>query len=312
MKLQLVLLGVLAAAAPAGAKGLTVDDMLAMRRISDPAVSPDGKQVAFAVRDTDVDANRGRLDIWLAAIDGSAVRQITTHPDNDQDPQWSADGAWLYFASSRSGSAQVWRIRPGGGEAEQVTRLPTDINGFKLFPDGKRLVLAIDVWPDARSIGDSLKRDEERAKSKVKAKVYDQLMFRHWDHWEDGKYSHLFVWTSPEAGGKADEARDLTPGQATDTPTSPSGGMEEVSISPDGKQVAFVARTAGRENAWRTSTDIFLVAADGQSRPVDVTVENKAYDFSPSFSPDGRSLGFTMMKRAGFEADRLRVAVLDV
>jgi dipeptidyl aminopeptidase/acylaminoacyl peptidase len=312
MKLQLVLLGALAAAAPAAAKGLTVDDMLAMRRISDPAVSPDGKQVAFAVRDTDVDANRGRLDIWLAGTDGSNVRQITTHPDNDQDPQWSADGAWLYFTSSRSGSAQVWRIRPTGGEAEQVTRLPTDINGFKLFPDGKRLVLAIDVWPDARSIAESLKRDEERAKSKVKAKVYDQLLFRHWDHWEDGKYSHLFVWTSPEAGGRADDARDLTPGQATDSPTAPSGGMEEVSISPDGKQVAFVARTAGRENAWRTSTDIFLVAADGGSRAVDVTVENKAYDFSPSFSPDGRSLGFTMMKRAGFEADRLRLAVLDL
>src|SRR5690349_21312893 len=138
MKLQLVLLGVLAAAAPAAAKGLTIDDMLAMRRISDPAVSPDGKQVAFAVRDTDVDANRGRFDVWLAAIDGSSLKQLTTHPDNDQDPQWSADGAWLYFTSSRSGSAQVWRIRPTGGEAEQVTKLPTDINGFKLFPDGKR------------------------------------------------------------------------------------------------------------------------------------------------------------------------------
>ncbi|HSR98927.1 MAG TPA: hypothetical protein VLM79_17840, partial [Kofleriaceae bacterium] len=217
MKLQLVLLGVLAAAAPAAAKGLTIDDMLAMRRISDPAVSPDGKQVAFAVRDTDVDANRGRFDVWLVATDGSSLKQLTTHPDNDQDPQWSADGAWLYFTSSRSGSTQVWRIRPTGGEAEQVTKLPTDINGFKLFPDGKRLVLAIDVWPDAKTIAESLKRDEERAKSKVKAKVYDQLLFRHWDHWEDGKYSHLFVWTSPEAGGKADDARDLTPGQATDS-----------------------------------------------------------------------------------------------
>jgi dipeptidyl aminopeptidase/acylaminoacyl peptidase len=313
MKLQLAFLGVLAAAAaPAAAKGLTIDDMLAMRRISDPAVSPDGKHVAFAVRDTDVDANRGRFDVWLAATDGSSVKQLTTHPDNDQDPQWSADGAWLYFSSSRSGSSQVWRIRPTGGEAEQVTKLPTDVNGFKVFPDGKRLVVAIDVWPDTRSLADSVKRDEERAKSKVKARAYDQLLFRHWDHWEDGKYSHLFVWTSPDAGGKADDARDLTPGQMTDSPTAPMGGMEEVSISPDGKTVAFVARVAGRENAWRTGTDVFLVAADGQSKPVDVTVENQGYDFGPSFSPDGRSLGLTMMKRAGFEADRQRVAILDL
>ena len=312
MKLQIALLGLLAVSASATAKGLTIDDMLAMRRITDPVVSPDGKHVAFAVRDTDVDANRGRFDIWLAATDGSAVRQLTTHPENDQDAQWSADGAWIYFVSSRSGSAQVWRIRPTGGEAEQVTRLPSDINGYKLFPDGKRLVVAVDVWPDARSIAESVKRDEERARSKVKARAYDQLLFRHWDHWEDGKYSHLFVWTSPEAGGKADEARDLTPGQATDSPTAPFGGMEEVGISPDGKTVAFVARVEGRENAWRTGTDVFLVAADGSSKPVDVTVENRAYDFSPVFSPDGRSLALTMMKRPGFEADRQRIAILDV
>src|SRR3954467_6102937 len=102
MKLQLALLApVLAVAvAPAAAKGLTIDDMLAMRRVGEPAVSPDGKQGAFAVRDTDLDANRGRFDLWLAQADGSGVKQLTTHPENDQDPQWSADGAWIYFLSS--------------------------------------------------------------------------------------------------------------------------------------------------------------------------------------------------------------------
>src|ERR1043166_8748953 len=139
MKLQLALLGLLAVGAPAAAKGLTIDDMLAMRRVGDPVVSPDGKQVVFAVRDTDFEANRGRLDLWLAATDGSMVKQLTTHPDNDQEPQWSADGSWIYFLSSRSGSSQVWRIRPAGGEAEAVTKLGSDINGFKVFPDGKHL-----------------------------------------------------------------------------------------------------------------------------------------------------------------------------
>src|SRR4051794_15617278 len=103
MKLTLALLGLLAAAAPAAAKGLTIEDMLAMRRVSDPAVSPDGKWVTFTVRDTDFDANRGRTDVWLTAVDGSATRQLTTHPENDSDAVWSADGAWIYFASSRSG-----------------------------------------------------------------------------------------------------------------------------------------------------------------------------------------------------------------
>src|SRR5262245_10516783 len=312
MKLQLALLGVLAAAAPAAAKGLTVDDILAMRRIADPAVSPDGKQVAFAVRDTDVEANRGRFDIWLAATDGSMTRQLTTNAENDQSPEWSADGGWIYFLSSRSGSSQVWRIRPSGGEAEAVTKLPTDVGGFKLFPDGKHLVVALEVWPDAKSIAESAKRDDDRAKSKVKARVYDQLLFRHWDHWEDGKYSHLFVWTAPEAGGKADEAHDLMAGVAADSPIQPFGGMDDVSVSPDGRSVAYVARVAGRENAWRTNTDVFMVAADGKSKPVDVTAENAAYDFGPVFSPDGKSLALRMMKRPGFEADRERVAVIDV
>ena len=297
---------VLAAAVPAAAKGLTIDDMLAMQRVSDPAVSPDGKWVAFSLRDTDFDANKGRYDVWLAAIDGSRVTRMTSHPDNDQAPAWSPDGKWIYFVSTRSGSAQVWRIGAAGGEAEQVTKLPLDINGFKLFPDGRRLVLAIDVWPDAKTLAESAKRDEDKAKSKVHAHAYDQLLFRHWDQWEDGKFSHLFVWSSDA------DVHDITPGLTTDTPTHPFGGMEEVAISPDGKSVAYEARVGGREVAWTTNTDIFLVAADGHGRAVDLTEANKAYDFEPAFSPDGRSLALRMMTRPGFEADRTRIAVIDL
>jgi dipeptidyl aminopeptidase/acylaminoacyl peptidase len=290
----------------ADARGLTVDDMLAMQRISDPAVSPDGKWIAFAVRDTDYDANRGRYDVWLAAIDGSLVQRLTSDPENDQEPRWSPDGRWIYFTSSRSGSAQVWRIQPTGGEAEQVTKLDTDINGFKLMPDGKRLVLAIDVWPSAKTLADSLKLDDTKSKSKVKAHATDQLLYRHWDTWEDGKYSHLFMWTSDK------DVRDLTPGLATDTPIHPFGGMEQIAISPDGKLLAYVARVGGRETAWTTNTDIFLISTDGKSRPLDITADNKAYDFDPSFSADGKTIALLQMKRPGFEADRQRISVYDV
>ena len=125
---------------PALAKGLTVDDMLAMQRVGDPRVSPDGTQVVFTVRDTDLEANRGRVDLYLTKVDGTGARRLTSHPENDTDPRWSRDGAWIYFVSTRSGSAQVWRISPTGGEAEQVTRLPLDVGGFALYPDGRRLV----------------------------------------------------------------------------------------------------------------------------------------------------------------------------
>jgi dipeptidyl aminopeptidase/acylaminoacyl peptidase len=312
MKLRLALLGVMLGAAPALAKGLTVDDMLAMQRVSSPAVSPDGRWIAFAVRDTDFQANRGRFDVWLASTDGATVRRLTTHAENDTDPAWSPDGRWIYFLSARGGSSQVWRIAPGGGEAEAVTKLPLDLNGFRLFPDGKRLVVAADVWPTARTIAESVKRDEDKAKSKVKARAYDQLMFRHWDQWEDGKYSHLFVWTPPELGGRAHDAKDLTPGQTTDSPTRPFGGMDEVSISPDGRTVAFVARQGGRETAWRTNTDVFLVPAAGGGRPVALTAGNRAYDFGPSYSPDGKWIAVRMMTRPGYEADRERIGVYNV
>src|SRR5262245_52331708 len=177
--MKTVFVAVLFTALPAfAAKGLTVDDMLAMQRVSDPQVSPDGKWVAFSVRDTDLEANKGRFDVWLAATDGSTVTRLTTHEANDQDARWSPDGKWIYFTSTRTGTAQVWRIHPSGGEAEQVTKLDTDINGFAMMPDGKRLVLAIDVWPDAKTLSDSIKRDEAKAKTKVKAHAYDQLLFR--------------------------------------------------------------------------------------------------------------------------------------
>jgi dipeptidyl aminopeptidase/acylaminoacyl peptidase len=295
-----------AAVVPVLAKGVTVDDMLAMQRVSDPQVSPDGKWVTFGVRDTDLEANRGRNDIWLAAVDGSSVTRLTTHPDSDTDAKWSPDGKWVYFASSRSGSQQVWRIRPAGGEAEQVTKLDTDINGFRVMPDGKRLVLAIDVWPDAKTLADSLKKDDAKSKSKVKGRAYDQLLFRHWDQWEDGKYSHLFVWNSDS------DVRDLTPGLTADTPIHPFGGMEQVTISPDSKWVAYIARVGGREAAWTTNTDVFLVATDGKSRATNLTEASKAYDMDPAFSPDGKSIAFLAMKRPGYEADRQRISIYDL
>ncbi len=293
---------------PALAKGLTIDDMLAMQRVGDPQVSPDGTQVVFTVRDTDLEANRGRVDLYVTNIDGTGARRLTSHPENDTDPRWSRDGAWIYFVSSRSGSAQVWRISPTGGEAEQVTRLPLDVGGFALYPDGRRLVVALEVWPEARTLAETVKRDDEKAKSKVKAHVYEQLLFRHWDTWEDGKYSHLFVWDP----ARPDDARDLTPGQTTDAPTHPFGGMDEVDISPDGAQVAFVIRDAGKANAYRTDTNVYLVRGDGGGKPVVLTRDNPAYDFGPTFSPDGKQLAVRQMKRPGFEADRERITIYDL
>ena len=115
----------------------SVHDMLAMDRISDPRVSPDGKLVAFTVSVTDLEANKRRNDIYLAAVDGSWVRRLTAHDASDTQPRWSPDGKSVYFVSTRSGSSQVWRIAVDGGEAEQVTSLPLDVDALEVAPDGE-------------------------------------------------------------------------------------------------------------------------------------------------------------------------------
>jgi dipeptidyl aminopeptidase/acylaminoacyl peptidase len=293
-------------------RGLTIDDMLAMQRVDSPAVSPDGKLVAFTVRDTDLAANVGRFDVYVAAVDGSKVTRLTTDPENDTDPAWMPDSKSVWFLSKRGGSSQVWKQPVDGGTAVQVTKLPIDVDGFKPFPDGKRLVLALDVWPDARTLAASAAKDVAESKSKVKAHVYTQLMFRHWDSWEDGKFSHVFVWTPAELGGKADDARDLTPGAQTDAPTKPFGDTGEFSISPDGKTVAYVQRIGASDAAWTTNTDVFLAAADGRTKPVDLTIANKAYDNTPAFSHDGKSLALLAMARPGYESDRNRIVIYDL
>ena len=302
--------GLAAAAGPS--KGLTVDDMLAMQRVAEPAVSPDGKWVAYTLRTTDIAANRGRTDIWLAAVDGSSVRRLTAAPESEASPTWSPDGSYVYFLSSRGGRSQVWRIAPSGGESEVVTNVAADIGGFKIFPDGKRLLLAIDVWPNAKTLAASNKLDDEQANAPSSAKAYDSLLFRHWDTWEDGKYSHLFTWTPREAPSNADSVVDITPGLTTDAPSHPFGGMEEISISTDGKHVAYVIRNSGSRNAWSTNTDVFWVNSDGRNKPVNLTGDNPAYDFAPTLSPDGKSLAVLSMARAGFEADRQRVRIIDM
>jgi dipeptidyl aminopeptidase/acylaminoacyl peptidase len=300
-----------ARAAPA-MKGMTVDDMLAMQRVSEPVLSPDGASLAFTVRETDVEANRGRTDVWLVATSGGDARRFTTDAENDSSPRFSPDGRSLLFLSMRSGSSQVWRMPLAGGEAQQVTKLPVDVAGFLPFPDGQRLLLAVDVYPDAATLEDTARRDEEQAKSKMKAKAYDELLFRHWDTWEDGKRSHLFVWSPSDAGRPV----DLMKGMDVDAPEPPFGGMEQVSIRGDGNLVAFAAKDVGREAAWQTNSDIFLVdtspQAAGRKRPENVTAANTAWDGTPVFSVDGRSLAYLSMRRPQYESDRNRIVVLDV
>ena len=285
----------------------SVHDLLAMDRLSSAELSPDGKLVVFVVSRTDLEHNRRRTDLWLVGSDGSGLRRLTSHEAGDTDPCWAPDGGSVFFLSTRSGSSQVWRIPVGGGEAQQVTELALDVGGFRLSADGTRLVVALDVFPDA-GVAETAKRleaTEKREKEGPSGRIYDHLFVRHWDTWSDGRRSHLF--SVPVAGG---DPVDLMKGMDADCPSKPFGGMEEVALSPDGQSVVFSARDVGREEAWSTNFDLFAVPLDGSAPPRDLTAANKAWDTQPVFSPDGKTLAFLAMKVPGFESDRTRVALM--
>lgn len=307
MLLGLVIIGMSTNIWAADAKdthAFSIHDMLAMDRISEPQVSPDGKWVVFTLRKTDLATNRGRTDLWLVGTAGAGLRQLTSHPSGDNSPQWAPDGKSIYFLSTRSGSSQVWRLPVDGGEAEQKTNQPLDIGGFLLSPDGSRLALTMEVFPDCENIACTKSKLDEMESRKASGRIYDKLFIRHWDTWKDGRRSHVFI--MPTAGG---ELIDLMKGMDADSPSKPFGGMEEVAFTPDSKAIVFTARVAGREEAWSTNFDLYLVPADGSSSPKCLTESNKAWDTQPVFSPDGKTLAYLAMSRPSYEADRFRIVL---
>ncbi len=303
--LSLVLLAATVLGAAPETHPFSIHDMLAMDRISEQQASPDGSLVAFTLRTTDLEANRGRTDLWVVGTDGKGLRRMTADPASDSSPRWSPDSKTIYFLSSRSGSSQVWKIAVAGGEPFQVTKLPLDVGGFIVSPDGEKLALSMEVFPGL-SVEETVERLDEEGKSKATGRLYTELLFRHWDAWSDGRRNHVIV--TPIAGGSA---VDVMKKMVADAPSRPFGGTEELAFTPDSKSVVFTARDAGSEEAWSTNFDLFLAPIDGSADPANLTDANDAWDTQPVFSNDGRRLAYLAMKRPRFEADQYDVIVRD-
>jgi dipeptidyl aminopeptidase/acylaminoacyl peptidase len=299
----------LAAAAASAQAPFTPNDLVALKRLSDPQVSPDGRYVAYVLRETDLEANRGRTDLWLLdlAAPSPEPRRLTQNPANDSNPRWSADSRTIYFLSTRSGSSQIWRLPLAGGEPLAVTSLPLDVGSFKVSPTGDRLALSIEVFPDCADLDCTKKRLDEIEAKKSSGKQFDQLFVRHWDTWSSGTRSHLFT-ARIGADGAAGTPVDLSKTLDGDVPSKPMGGDEEYAFSPDGTRVAFSLREAGRTEAWSTNFDLFETRADGSSPPTNLTAANAAWDTQPVYLANG-DLAWLAMQRAGFESDRFHVVM---
>lgn len=304
-----------AMATPAAAQGhpparFTAAEMMKLQRLSDPQVSPDGRFVAYAAVEVDLHGNTRNSDLWLAPAAGNASpRRLTNHPRGDSRPRWSRDGR-LAFLSTRDGSSQVYVMDLAGGEPRKVTALATGV-GSMAWVDAGTLLVASDVFAQcnpAQADGTALhdeacnKRLLEAVGKSDSGRLYDHLLYRHWDSWEDQQRTHLLV--VPLEGGAV---RDLTPG-GVDVPGFSLGGPDDYAVSPDGREVAFV-RNDDPVPAMSTNAELYAVPiGGGRARKVS---GSPGYDGGPLYSPDGRLIAFRAQERKGYEADRWRLKVYD-
>jgi len=294
------------ATSPALARPMTATDMHMMHRLGSPDVSPDGRYAVFTLSDTEMAANKRRNDIYVLDLTKAGAvpeRVITSPTESESDPAFSPDGKQIYFLSGKSGSQQVWRVQRGQ-KAVQVTHAKVDISGFKISPDGRKLLVYADVGEGCDLSGCAAKP----AALGGSARVYENSGFvRHWDTWATpGEFSRLYSYDL--ASGRS---VPLTTGLIGHAPGKPFGGNEELAWAPDSQSVYFVLRKADAKEPLSTNLDIYHVRLDG-SAPVNLTQANQATDTLPAISPDGRTLAYVAMARPGYEADRQVVQLRDV
>lgn len=300
-----LVIGLLACASVALAqeRRFTIDDLLKVRRVGDPQLSPKGDLVAFTITDVDKTANKSTTQIYVVPAGGGEPRQLTNDEHSSASPRWSPDGEKLAFISARDGEDQIWTIDVSSGTLKKISTLSTGAGDPIWSPDGKWLAFASDVYPECKDDACNKRRFEEVAQNKVKAHVTDHLLYRHWKFWRDGIRSHVFVVSA--TGG---EARDLTPGDY-DAPPFSLGGPTDYAFSADSKELAFVSNH-DKVEATSTNADIWLVSIRGGAAR-NITIANHGYDGSPKFSADGRFIAYRSQVTPGYESDRFRLMLYD-
>jgi len=281
-------------------RAINVDDLWAMKRIGSYDVSPDGKTIAYTLTSYTFEANKGNTDIYLIDTDGKNLRALKYSEKNENEPKFSPDGKIIAF--TRGG--QIWQCSLDGSNEKQLTNIYTETSGFEWSADGKKILFVSSVYPECITQDCNEQKDKTKEESKVKAEIFTELMYRHWNDWRGHKRSHLFL--LDVATG---DFVDLTEGKKEDVPPMALGSSNDYNFSPDGNEVAY-ALNPEFTKATSTNIEIYLASLTSPKTPKLIST-SKGVDCQPVYSPDGNWIAWASMKRAGFEADKKDLILLN-
>lgn len=282
---------------------MTPEVLWSMGRIGEVSISPDKQNLVFGITYYDLEQNKGNAELYVMSSKGESFNRITHTPGGEYNPRWRPDGKKIGFLSAEGGSMQLWEMNPDGSDRKQVSKIDGGMNGFEYSPDQKKLVYIADV-----KVGETVK-DIYPDLPKTSGRIMNDLMYRHWDHWVD-TYSHVFVADYSEKG--INNSIDIMQNEAWESPLSPMGGMEQICWSPDSKSLVYTSRKkTGKQYSLSTNSDLYKYSIDEKTTS-NLTSGMMGYDQNPVFSPDGRFLAWESMERDGYEADKVRLFIMDM
>jgi len=283
---------------------MTPEILWSFGRVGTAQVSPDGRKVLYDVTYFNIPENKSYRDLYVVSVEGGKSTRITDTPEKESEAAWRPDGKKIGYISTATGEPQLWEINPDGTSPVQISKVKDGISGFKYSPDMKHIFYIGTVRLDQDV------HDKYPDLPLANARLYDDLLYRHWDTWSDGTYQHIFVASYSETGLTGHI--DLQKGERYDSPLKPNGGSEQIAWSADGKSLAYTCKKkSGKEYALSTNSDIYIYNLETRTTK-NLTEGMMGYDMNPVFSPDGKKIAWESMERDGYEADKQRLFIADL